>query len=124
MDAKNKYDGCEMYKNLNNTIAIEENSCAPQYFNPLETEYCKEYIYDNTFFDETLSTKFNLVCGNEYYRNLLGTIMIVGLFFGSLIGGKLGDQFGRIKMTFILSALEGLFGIALGYVQSYTGNYL
>ena len=122
MDAKNKYDGCQMYKNLNNTIALEENNCTLQYFTPLETEYCKEYIYDNTFLDETLATKFDLVCDNQYYLSLLGTIVIIAILFGSLIGGRLGDQFGRIKIFFIAHFIMVASYIPMGYVQSYEGK--
>ena len=47
--------------------------------------------------DETVSTKLDLVCENGYKKNLLGTILILGLLFGSFIGGFVGDKFGRKK---------------------------
>ena len=58
LDSKNKYDGCSMYKPAS-------ESCSQESFNQSDTIPCKDYIYDNTFFDETLSTKLNLVCENE-----------------------------------------------------------
>ena len=83
---------------------------------------CTEFIYDNTYFDETLSTKLNLVCENEHYRSLLGTLLIIALLFGSLIGGKLGDKFGRMKMFFIANAINVPVVIGLGYVQNYASK--
>ena len=63
LDAKNKYDGCEMYKSLNSIkspsaiSSNDENTCTPENFNSSNTEKCSDYIYDDTFFDETLATK-------------------------------------------------------------------
>ena len=64
-------------KPLNSDICMKEN------FNKNVTEPCQEYIYDNTYFDETLSIKFDLVCDEESKRRLLGTLMMLGLLIGS-----------------------------------------
>ena len=116
LDSKNEYDGCSMYKPL------EDGSCSQLNFNQSEKVQCTEFIYDNTYFDETLSTKLNLVCEDEHYRSLLGTLLIIALLFGSLIGGKLGDKFGRMKMFFIANAINVPVVIGLGYVQNYASK--
>ena len=117
LDSKNKFDGCTMYKPNNSN-----NSCALDSFNLSAVIKCQEYIYDSTFFDETLATKLNLVCDDERYRNLLGTLLIIALLFGSLIGGRLGDQFGRIRMFFGSIALTIPIVIGLGYVENYASK--
>ena len=117
LDSKNKFDGCTMYKQN-----YSKNSCVLDSFNHSEIIKCTKYIYDNTFFDETLATKLNLVCDDERYRNLLGTLLIIALLFGSLIGGRLGDQFGRIKMFFGSIALTIPIVIGLGYVENYASK--
>ena len=61
---------------ISSEVCIEEN------FSINETESCEEYIYDNTYFDETVASKFDLVCDNESYRNLLETMLILGLLVG------------------------------------------
>ena len=99
-----------------------QSSCTPQHFNTSNIVKCEEYIYDNTFLDETLATKFDLVCDNQYYLSLLGTIVIIAILFGSLIGGRLGDQFGRIKIFFIAHFIMVASYIPMGYVQSYEGK--
>ena len=98
--------------------------CNEENFSTNKTESCQEYIYDNTYFDETVATKFDLVCDNEHYRSLLGTIMILGLLVGSITGGRLGDQFGRKKAIFGSIALTIPTLIGSGYVHSYNGKYL
>ena len=69
-----------------------EGICTPEHFDLYNTSTgnCDDYIFDNTYFDETLSTKFNLVCDKKHYKSLLGTLYIVALFCGSIIGGRLG----------------------------------
>ena len=83
---------------------------------------CEEYVYDDTYFDETLATKFDLVCKNKYKKDLLGTILIIGLLFGSLSGGVIGDKFGRKKACFAAISLVVPVTIGAGHVQSYTGE--
>ena len=116
LDAKNTFDGCSMYKPTS-------ESCSLESFNQSDTIQCTDYIYDNTFFDETLSTKLNMVCENESYRSLLGTLLIIALLFGSLIGGRLGDKLGRKKTFFLGSALTVPVVIGMGYVQNYVSKY-
>ena len=98
------------------------NPCLPQFFDQNKTVPCTEFIFDNLYFDETLATKLDLVCGNESYRSLLGTILILGLLFGSLLGGRLGDQFGRKKACFLAITLIVPVTITAGRVNSYNGK--
>ena len=121
---KKEYDGCKMFKNVHEAKPLNFESCIADNFITNETESCKKYIFDNTYFDETLTTKFDLVCDNEHYRSLLGTIMILGLLVGSITGGRLGDQFGRKKAIFGSIALTIPTLIGSGYVHSYNGKYL
>ena len=98
-------------------------SCSKESFNQSKTIPCSEYIFDNTFFDKTLTTELDLVCQNENYRTLLGTLLIIALLFGSLIGGRLGDKLGRKKTFFLGSALTVPLVIGMGYVQNYVSKY-
>ena len=47
-------------------------------------------MYDRHEFQETISTKFNLVCDNVEKRHFLGSVMMMGLLVGSFLGGPLG----------------------------------
>ena len=101
---------------------ISIDKCNQQAFIFNETQACSQFVYDNTYFDETLATKLDLVCGNASYKSLLGTILILGLLFGSLIGGRLGDQIGRKRACFLAIALIVPVTISAGYVESYNGG--
>ena len=118
------YDGCKMFQTvdkINPNLASQE-TCTETDFNPNKTQQCTEYIYDNEYFDETLVTKFDLVCDKEYQKSLLRTLLILGLLFGSLIGGRMGDQMGRKKSMFIAVALITPSCIIGGYVDNYASK--
>ena len=83
---------------------------------------CNEFIYDDEYFDETLVTKFDLICKNDYKKSFLGTIVIIGLLFGSLVGGFIGDKFGRKRANFLALATMIPLIIGAGHVQSYEGR--
>ena len=69
LGGKHDYDGCKMFKMDHDSKPLNSDSiCMKENFNKNVTEPCQEYIYDNTYFDETLSIKFDLVCDNEHYR--------------------------------------------------------
>jgi OCT family organic cation transporter-like MFS transporter 4/5 len=120
----NKYDGCTQFIGKNeinpNVIAT---TCFPEDFSDNQTKKCEEFIYDNTYFDETLTTKLDLVCDHEGLNSLLGTILIIGLLFGSLIGGQIGDRFGRKMSCFAAIAIIVPMTIGAGHVESYNGIY-
>ncbi len=91
--------------------------CIPQSFHNETKVPCPDgYVYDRSIFQETITTRLDLVCGDKYKPKLLGSILMAGLIVGCLIGGPLGDKFGRRKTLIIAVsvlapavAMEGLF---------------
>ena len=79
-------------------------SCNIESFNQTDIQVCQKFIYDTSIVEESLTTKFNLVCDMEYQQMLLGSVVMVGLMIGSPIGGKLSDKFGR-KHALLFSVL-------------------
>ncbi len=85
------YDPCAHYG-----VVDPDGGCVEANFDAEEATACESgYVYDESVFQETLSTKFGLVCGEGYKRNLLGTFLLAGLLLGPLVGGWLGDKLGR-----------------------------
>ena len=93
-----KFDPCRMYEFVGNKE--EPEACSAQSFNNATVLKCDDFVYDTSVFTETLTTKFDLVCDEESKRRLLGTLLMLGLLIGSLIGGRLSDKFGR-KITML-----------------------
>ena len=108
---KGNFDNCQMYQSKGNECLVEN-------FGQNVTT-CLEYVYDKTYYEETIVTKLNLVCDKEYLKNILRQILILGLLFGSIIGGWLGDKFGRKKATFLALLIMAPSVILTGFVNSY-----
>ena len=108
-----KFDPCNMYEMIG-------DSCKVESFNQSNVVPCKNYVYDTYNFEETLTTKLDLVCDQEPKRRFLSTIMMLGLMLGSLLGGRLGDQFGRkatmVAAVLIIAPVVTLNGFSPNYV--------
>merc|ERR1712241_497360 len=100
---------------------IEEfaSTCSTSSFNSSSVIDCNDWVYDTDQFEETLATRDNLVCEDEWKRRILGTLMMLGLLIGSIIGGRLGDKFGR-KVS-ILGAHLVMIPVVMfaGYAPNY-----
>ena len=67
---------------------------------------CTEWVYDRSIFTETISTEFDLVCSQNTFVSFLGTVYMMGLFFGSFLGGFFNDKFGRKKARLYTNLTE------------------
>ena len=115
LKVEESYDSCSMYQPIG-------DGCDPESFNTSVTVPCENgWIYERIPFEETLTTQVDLVCtGGETKRRLLSTIMMLGLMCGSLIGGRLGDKFGRRSvMLCAVTVVVPLLAFS-GYAQDYT----
>ena len=92
------FDPCQMYERTEEST----NTCTRTSFNHSSIQKCKKWVYDTKEFTETLTSKSNLICDDEWKRRLLGTLLMLGLLIGSIIGGRVGDRFGR-KITILWS---------------------
>lgn len=117
---KRTFDSCKMFKRLDINVQLgQEYTCFPEDFSDNETVPCQDFLYEAGYFQETLATKLDLVCDKSNLKNLLDTILILGLLFGSLAGGRIGDKFGRKRACFLAIASIVPSTIIAGFVQSY-----
>ena len=93
-----RFDSCHKYSTTN------ENTCNVESFNISSIENCDSFVYEDSVVIESFVTKFSLVCEKEYWNAVLRGLMVLGLFFGSLMCGLLGDKLGR-KMVMFLSTI-------------------
>ena len=96
---RSEYDSCLMYDRKSGN-----EECLDTSFNSTVSS-CNHYIYDDYYFDETLATKYDLVCDFEYKTQLLNSLLMLGLLIGSFIGGRLGDKFGRKNTMFLANVI-------------------
>ncbi|GFT54494.1 carcinine transporter [Nephila pilipes] len=62
----------------------------------------KGWEYDTAHFEETATSKWNMVCGDSHYTSLALTLTNIGSAAGTFIYGALGDKIGRRPVFFII----------------------
>jgi hypothetical protein len=89
--------------------------CISKAFDTSRKVNCSKYVYDTSEFKETLTTELDLVCDKVDQRHALGSIMMLGLMTGSLLGGPLSNTSNLLhivnryitsKSTFQVTKLE------------------
>ena len=118
----NFYDACSMYAPTSQSN-ISSSNCSANSFNVEKIVKCDHYIFDTYYFDETLATKFGLVCENEYKRQLLDVIMMLGILIGSVVGGTLGDKFGRKLIMMIAAVTMCPVILGSGFIPNFGGIF-
>lgn len=80
---------------------------------------CSSWVYDQSIFDSTITSDFNLVCHREWLSHQIFTVFFAGYLFAMLSCGWLSDRLGR--KTVIISALimQGTAGIMSSLIMDY-----
>lgn len=53
-----------------------------------DTQACTSYVYDDTYYKDTRSIDWNMVCENRYRGALAQTIYMLGVFTGAVVLGE------------------------------------
>ena len=53
-----------------------------------ETTSCTKYVYDNTYYEDTRSMDWDMVCDNRFRGAIAQTIYMLGVFTGAVTLGK------------------------------------
>ncbi|KAK7485174.1 hypothetical protein BaRGS_00023584 [Batillaria attramentaria] len=75
---------------------------------------CKHWVYDDSIFEATATSDFDVVCENSVQRAVSNMVAELGTMFGVIVCGFISDRFGR-KVPFYVGGLcqvAGGFGIA------------
>ncbi|RXG54895.1 Solute carrier family 22 member 6 [Armadillidium vulgare] len=75
-------------------------------------EKCTSWIYNDTYFENTLTSEFDLVCDDSYLRPIFHTVLTIGGFVGSPINGYLSDRYGR-RTLMLITSLIAIFSVLL-----------
>ncbi|KAK3881347.1 hypothetical protein Pcinc_014219 [Petrolisthes cinctipes] len=65
---------------------------------------CTEWQFDNSTFESTITSEFNLVCERSYLRTSYQSLYMFGVFVGAPVNGYLADKFGR-RMVLMVGIL-------------------
>lgn len=99
-----KYAEIPSYRFNNQTSYCENCEAFEQHVkneNPILDKICSNYSYQDLNINDTIVTKYNLVCDYQWLRDTVFSLGNVGLAVGSFLGGNLTDQLGRKRVMFI-----------------------
>merc|ERR1712130_554538 len=84
-------------------------------------ESCQEWAFDQSVFQSTASSDFNIVCDQAVLKALSNTFRMSGLLVGSFFFGWLSDKFGRVVSIttsgIILVISQALNGFSNSYIM-------
>ena len=69
-DHNNLQADCQFYDYLGEET--EAGSCQAEMFNNSHLTHCSSYVFDRSVFQETLVTKFGLVCADSWKKGFIG----------------------------------------------------
>jgi MFS transporter, OCT family, solute carrier family 22 (organic cation transporter), member 16 len=95
-------DSCHMFSN-------DDNS----------TIKCSKYVYDRTYYEDSRSIDWNMVCDDRYRGAIAQTIYMLGVFTGALWLGSLADKVGRKKVFCWSATLQLILGVGVAFVPEY-----
>ena len=105
---------CMMYQ-----VKTGSTECQRDSFDVNSTVICDHYVYDTSTFDETATTVLDMVCDDSYKATFQGTIMMLGLMAGCIVGGPLTDKIGRRKTLIIATGILGPSTILGGFIPEF-----
>ena len=89
---------------------------------------CGAWDYDNSWYLNTISQKFDLVCDEAILNKVASSTFFAGTGVGVFIAGLLSDKIGRKKTILIFIALFFASGMTAAFANSYelwlTGRFL
>lgn len=84
-----------------------------------DTAMCTRYVYDDTFYEDTRTTQWHMVCNDRYKGAIAQTVYMLGVFTGAVLLGSLADKIGRKKVFCISATLQLIFGVGVAFINEY-----
>ncbi|KAK6170805.1 hypothetical protein SNE40_019109 [Patella caerulea] len=113
IDNEYKVSKCELY-----TPGTYEYDSNNQPINATITA-CARYVYDQSVFAATATTKLNMVCGDAILRSHAQMVFMGGFFVGVFALGAVSDKFGRKTAFFVALFLNIVAGFGLIFVPEF-----
>ncbi|XP_077503015.1 organic cation transporter protein-like isoform X1 [Amblyomma americanum] len=117
-----EFDGCRMY-DLNYTavvLRVLDEGSLPRPNASWLTRACDHgWVYDTTYYDDTLVTQMNVVCDDAWKVSMAQCSFYIGSVAGNLLFGYIGDRWGRKKSFFLTIVVNVVGGIGAAFPATY-----
>ncbi|VDQ01112.1 unnamed protein product [Trichobilharzia regenti] len=108
--------------NLVEKLLLNKSAISVNDRKSLPTEECVHgYVYASKRFQypSTVVEEFNLICENNILSPLGTSLFLVGMLFGFILGGYVGDKFGRRRGAIGFSLLEILSAVGVSLAPNH-----
>ncbi|XP_053712926.1 solute carrier family 22 member 7-like [Synchiropus splendidus] len=104
---------CRMFSKPQFHISHNSSSNAP-------TAACQNgWVYDNSTFESTLVTEWDLVCDKKAMNKATATLFFIGVMCGAPLFGFLSDRFGRRPLLLVSYLSSMTFAVLSAFSSSY-----
>ncbi|CAG0925329.1 unnamed protein product, partial [Notodromas monacha] len=79
---------------------------------------CSKWDFDKTDFGETITSKWELVCGKEWVISTSQAMFMVGKFLGCVVFGMFSDRFGRKTTLMVCAGMKLVFGVVAAFAPN------
>lgn len=119
-DGISRYSHCEMY-NVNYSQLFAETTDGWPVSDPSWPQQPCQYgwEYDRTYYEETLVTKFDLVCDNDWQPSAAVSLFYAGSLIGTILFGWITDKYGR-RLAFFSNLI---LCVTLPFASAFSPNY-
>ncbi|XP_063223494.1 organic cation transporter protein-like isoform X2 [Bacillus rossius redtenbacheri] len=81
---------------------------------------CASWVYDTAAHGSTVTSEFDLVCKDAWFRAMADSLFMVGVLLGSIIFGELSDRYGRRPTFFTSLVLQVAAGLLAAAAPNFT----
>lgn len=108
------FSPCQMY------VPVDWDLSAIQEYGLNETTTCTDgWLHNDTIYEATIVTDFDLVCDNANLFRGAQTIFLAGVLVGAVLFGPFSESFGRKRATQIPMVLMLIFTVVTGLAPNF-----
>ncbi|XP_073704342.1 solute carrier family 22 member 13-like [Garra rufa] len=112
------FSPCEMY------VPVDWDLSAIREYGLNKTTTCTDgWVHNDTIYEATIVTDFDLVCGNTNLFRGAQTIFLAGVLVGAVLFGTFSELFGRKRATQIPVVLMLIFSLLIYTVTGLSPNF-
>ncbi|XP_077978580.1 uncharacterized protein LOC144434013 [Glandiceps talaboti] len=112
------WNKCKRYNvHVNASQEVSAEVCFPRSNDTLSCD--QGWVYDNTWYENTVVFEYDLVCDNDWMKQLSKSIVPLGNLIGVVVFGQISDIFGRRIVFIITLTLSVVVSLGTAFSPTY-----